>query len=344
MNYTPPADLPLPARRVLLAAAAALLGTRGVHAQQPLALLNVSYDPTRELYQDLNKAFAAEWQKKTGQALAIRQSHGGSGKQARSVIDGLDADVVTLALAYDIDEIAQRGKLLPADWQKRLPHNSAPYTSTIVFLVRKGNPKGIRDWNDLAKPGVAVITPNPKTSGGARWNYLGAWGYALRQPGGTEARAREFVTAIFKNVPVLDAGARGSTTTFVERGIGDVFISWENEALLAIKELGPDKFEHVYPSQSILAEPPVALVDKNVDKKGTRAAAQAYLEFLYTPAAQETIARHYYRPIDAAVAARHAKRFPALKLFTVDEVFGGWGKAQAAHFADGGMFDQIYQK
>lgn len=336
--------LPAPARRVLLLSAVALLGPSIARAQQALTLLNVSYDPTRELYQDVNKAFAAQWQQKTGQAVAIKQSHGGSGKQARSVIDGLDADVVTLALAYDIDEIAARAKLLPADWQRRLPHNSSPYTSTIVFLVRKGNPKGVRDWSDLVRPGVAVITPNPKTSGGARWNYLAAWGYALRQPGGSDARAREFVTALFKNVPVLDSGARGALTTFAERGIGDVFISWENEALLAVKELGPDRFEIVYPSLSILAEPPVAVVDKNADKKGTRAAAQAYLEFLYTPGAQEIIAANYYRPLDKAVAAKHAKQFPALTLFTIDEVFGGWAKAQATHFADGGVFDQIQAK
>ena len=308
----------------------------------PATLLNVSYDPTRELYQAINKSFATQWQAKSGQAVSIRQSHGGSGKQARTVIDGLDADVVTLALAYDIDEIADKSKLLPADWQKRLPHNSAPYTSTIVFLVRKGNPKKIRDWNDLVRPDVKVITPNPKTSGGARWNYLAAWGYALRQPGGHDAKAREFVTAIFKNVPVLDSGARGSTTTFVERGIGDVLLAWENEALLAIKELGPDKVEIVAPSVSILAEPPVALVDKNVDKKGTRAVAQAYLEYLYTPGAQEIIAQNYYRPIDKVAAAKYGAQFPALKLFTIDEVFGGWAKAQKTHFSDGGVFDQIY--
>ena len=315
-----------------------------VHAQaMAVTLLNVSYDPTRELYQDLNKAFAALLLQKAGQAVAIKQSHGGSGRQARSVIDGLDADVVTLALAGDIDEIAAKAKVLPADWQKRLPHNSSPYTSTIVFLVRKGNPKAIKDWNDLGKPGISVITPNPKTSGGARWNYLAAWGYALKQTGGGEAAARDLVTAIYRNVPVLDTGARGSTTTFVERGIGDVFISWENEALLAIKALGSDKFEVVYPTVSILAEPPVSLVDRNVDKKGTRAVAQAYLEFLYTPAAQEIIAQNYYRAIDKTVAAKYAKQFPAVKLFTIDEVFGGWAKAQAVHFGDGGVFDRIYQ-
>lgn len=338
----------LPIRRRLLglaalslASAVAVTKAPAAQAQPAVSLLNVSYDPTRELYQDINKAFAAQWQARTGQTVSIRQSHGGSGRQARSVIDGLDADVVTLALAYDIDEIADKGKLLPAEWQKRLPHNSSPYTSTIVFLVRKGNPRGIKDWNDLARPGIGVITPNPKTSGGARWNYLAAWGYALRQPGGNEAAARALVTAIYRNVPVLDTGARGSLTTFTERGIGDVFISWENEALLAIKELGPDKFDLVYPSLSVLAEPPVALVDRNVDRKGTRAAAQAYLEFLYTPAAQEIIAQNYYRAIDKTVAARHARNFPPLKLFTIDEVFGGWGKAQSTHFADGGLFDQI---
>jgi sulfate transport system substrate-binding protein len=330
-------------RRACLAAIALAAFTAGATAQAPVTLLNVSYDPTRELYQDLNKAFAAQWQQKHGQAVAIRQSHGGSGRQARAVIDGLDADVVTLALAYDIDEIAQRGRLLPTDWQKRLPNNSSPYTSTIVFLVRKGNPKAIRDWSDLARPGLSVVTPNPKTSGGARWNYLAAWGYALKQPGGTEDKARDFVTAIYRNVPVLDSGARGSTTTFVERGIGDVLISWENEALLAIKELGPDKFDVVIPSLSILAEPPVAVVDRNVDKKGTRAVAQAYLEFLYTPAAQDIIAKNYYRPTNKEVAAKYSKQLVPVKLFTIDEVFGGWSKAQATHFSDGGVFDKIYQ-
>jgi sulfate/thiosulfate-binding protein len=321
-----------------------LLASLPAAQAQSLNLLNVSYDPTRELYQELNKAFAAQLKERTGQAVAIRQSHGGSGRQARSVIDGLDADVVTLALAYDIDEIAEKSKLLPADWQRRLPNNSSPYTSTIVFLVRKGNPRQIRDWNDLAKPGVAVITPNPKTSGGARWNYLAAWAYALKQPGGSDATARELVQAIYRNVPVLDSGARGSTTTFVERGLGDAFISWENEALLAIKELGPDKFELVYPSLSILAEPPVALVDRNVDKKRTRAVAQSYLEFLYTPAAQDIIARNGYRATDKSVAAKYARQFPALKLVTIDEVFGGWARAQKTHFADGGVFDQIYAR
>jgi len=340
--------LPHASRRTLAAFVAFALVTTpfafAVQAQtQSVTLLNVSYDPTRELYQDINKAFTAQWQQKSGQIVSIKQSHGGSGRQARSVVDGLDADVVTLALAYDIDEISAKGKLLPADWQKRLPHNSSPYTSTIVFLVRKGNPKGIKDWNDLVKPGISVITPNPKTSGGARWNYLAAWGYALRQPGGSDARAREFVQQLYRNVPVLDTGARGSLTTFTERGIGDVFLSWENEALLAIKELGPDKFDIVVPSLSILAEPPVAVVDRNVDKKGTRAVAQAYLEFLYTPEAQEIIARNYYRPTNKDVAARYAKQLVPVKLFTIDEVFGGWAKAQKDFFADGAIFDQIYR-
>ncbi len=308
-----------------------------------ITLLNVSYDPTRELYDAINPAFIADYKAKTGDTVTIRQSHGGSGKQARSVIDGLEADVVTLALAYDIDEIAARAKLLPADWQKRLPYNSSPYTSTIVLLVRKGNPWKIKDWGDLAKPGIQVITPNPKTSGGARWNYLAAWAWALRQPGGSEATARAFVTRVYKNVTVLDTGARGSTTTFTQRGIGDVFISWENEARLAIKELGADKFEIVYPSVSILAEPPVALIDKNVDKKGTRAAAEAYLKFLYTKPAQETIAQNFYRANDPEVVAKYAAQFPKIPLVTVDEVFGGWRKAQATHFADGGIFDQIYK-
>ncbi len=312
-----------------------------VHAAET-SLLNVSYDPTRELYQDFNKAFAAHWKAQGGNAVTVKQSHGGSGKQARSVIDGLSADVVTLALAYDIDEIADKG-LLAKDWQKRLPHNSSPYTSTIVFLVRKGNPKGIKDWGDLIKPGVAVITPNPKTSGGARWNYLAAWGYAQKQPGGSEASAKDFVSRLFKNVPVLDSGARGATTTFVERGIGDVLIAWENEAILAIKELGPDKFEVVAPSVSILAEPPVAVVDKVVDKRGTRKVAEAYLQYLYSDEGQEIAARNYYRPISEKIAKKYAAQFPKVKLFTIDDVFGGWGKAQKAHFADGGSFDQIYQ-
>jgi len=313
-------------------------------AQAQVSLLNVSYDPTRELYQDFNAAFVKYWEKEAKQKVAIRQSHGGAAKQARSVIDGLEADVVTLALAYDIDEIAEKARLLPVNWQKRLPNNSSPYASTIVFLVRKGNPKKVKDWDDLAKPGVSVITPNPKTSGGARWNYLAAWGYALHKSGNNPQKAKEFVTALYRNVPVLDSGARGSTTTFVERGIGDVFISWENEAFLAIQELGPGKFEIVVPSLSILAEPPVALVDKVVDRKGTRKVAEAYLRFWYTPEAQEIAAKNFYRPIDPQVAARYEKQFPKLSLITIDETFGGWQKAQKAHFADGGVFDQIYLK
>ena len=328
--------------RILIAAVLALTTT--VAAGADITLLNVSYDPTRELYQDINAAFAKDWEAKTKDKVTIKQSHGGSGKQARSVIDGLDADVVTLALAYDIDEIASRGRLLPQAWQKRLPNNSAPYTSTIVFLVRKGNPKGIRDWGDLVKPGVAVITPNPKTSGGARWNYLAAWAYALKTFGPDEAKAKDFVGRLYKNVPVLDSGARGSTTTFVERGIGDVLIAWENEAFLAVKELGPDKLEIVAPSLSILAEPPVTVVDKVADRRGTRKAAQAYLEYLYTPDAQEIIARNYYRPIDPKVAAKYEKQFPKLHLITVDEVFGGWQKAQKTHFVDGAVFDQIFTR
>jgi len=312
-------------------------------AEANLKLLNVSYDPTRELYQDFNAAFVKSWQAKKGQAVEVQQSHGGSGKQARSVIDGLEADVVTLALAYDIDAIAEKAKWLPANWQSRLPNNSSPYTSTIVFLVRKGNPKGIKDWGDLGKPGVSVITPNPKTSGGARWNYLAAWAYALKQPGGTEASAKDFVAAIYKNVPVLDSGARGSTITFIERGIGDVLLAWENEALLVSKELGAGKFDIVVPSLSILAEPPVALVDKFADKHGTREVAQAYLDYLYTPEGQEIAAKHYYRPRLAQVATRYASQFPQVNLITIDQVFGGWQNAQKTHFSDGGSFDQIYQ-
>jgi sulfate/thiosulfate transport system substrate-binding protein len=321
---------------------ALLLGSALAAPARSQELLNVSYDPTRELYQEFNAAFARHWQARSGKAPTVQQSHGGSSKQARAVLDGLEADVVTLALAYDIDALAESG-LLARDWQKRLPSNSSPYTSTIVFLVRKGNPKGIRDWSDLVKPGLQVITPNPKTSGGARWNYLAAWAYALKQPGGSEAKAREFVTALYRNVPVLDSGARGSTTTFVQRGIGDVLLAWENEAYLSIKELGPGKVDVVVPSLSILAEPPVAVVDKVVDRKGTRALAQAYLEYLYTPEGQEIAARHYYRPRLEAVAAKHAARFPRINLITIDQVFGGWAKAQAAHFADGALFDQIYQ-
>ncbi len=324
-------------RLSFIALAAALAAPLG--AQE---LLNVSYDPTRELYQEFNAAFAKHWQARTGKAVTIQQSHGGAAKQARAVIDGLEADVLTLALAYDIDAVAESG-LLARDWQKRLPSNSAPYTSTIVFLVRKGNPKGIKDWGDLVKPGIQVITPNPKTSGGARWNYLAAWAYALKQPGGSEAKAREFVAALFRNVPVLDSGARGSTTTFVQRGIGDVLLAWENEAFLSIKELGPDKVDVVVPSLSILAEPSVTVVDKIVDRKGTRAVAQAYLEYLYTPEGQEIAARHYYRPRLESVARKYAASFPRVNLITIDEVFGGWQRAQKAHFADGGTFDQIYQ-
>ena len=323
---------------LVLAVSAAAFGV----AAKEVSILNVSYDPTRELYGEYNKAFAKYWQAKTGDTVSVKQSHGGSGKQARSVIDGIEADVVTLALAYDIDEIAARGKLLPPDWQKRLKHNSSPYTSTYIFLVRKGNPKGIKNWDDLVKPGVGVITANPKTSGGARWGYLAAYGFALKQPGGNDAKAQAFVGSLFKNVPVLDSGARGSTVTFAERGIGDVLLAWENEAHLAFKEFGADKFDIVYPPTSILAEPPVSVVDKVVDKRGTRAVATAYLEYLYSPEGQEIAARHFYRPIDPAIAAKYAAKFPKISLFTIDEVFGGWAKAQKTHFADGGVFDQIY--
>ena len=329
-------------RRLALLGVVALAA--GAAQAKDIVLLNVSYDPTRELYVDFNKAFAAQWKAKTGDNVAVKQSHGGSGKQARSVIDGLEADVVTLALAYDIDEIAERARLLPENWQKRLPHNSSPYTSTYIFLVRKGNPKGIRNWDDLVKPGVSVITANPKTSGGARWGYLAAYGFALKQPGGNDAKAKEFVAKLFANVPVLDSGARGSTVTFAERGVGDVLLAWENEAHLSLKEFGADKFDIVYPPVSILAEPPVAVVDKNVDKRGTREVATAYLEYLYTPEGQEIAARNFYRPIDAKVAARYDRQFPKLNLFTIDEVFGGWTKAQKTHFADGGVFDQIYTR
>ncbi|MBQ5941682.1 MULTISPECIES: sulfate ABC transporter substrate-binding protein [unclassified Massilia] len=306
-----------------------------------VTLLNVSYDPTRELYQDFDSAFAKHWKAKTGDNVTVKQSHGGSGKQARAVIDGLGADVVTLALAYDIDAISERGLVAPG-WEKRLAYRSSPYTSTIVFLVRKGNPKQIRDWGDLVKPGVSVITPNPKTSGGARWNHLAAYGYALRQPGGSPQTARDYLAKLYKNVPVLDSGARGATTTFVERGIGDVLLAWENEALLALRELGPDKFEIVAPSISILAEPPVAVVDKNVDKKGTRKVAQAYLEYLYSDEGQEIIAKNYYRPAVDRFAKKYATQFPNIKLFQISEL-GGWTQAQKAHFSDGGVFDQIYQ-
>lgn len=328
-----------------LAAALALLACRAskAPAAATVKLLNVSYDPTRELYQEINAAFARAWARQTGQKVEIGQSHGGSGTQARAVIDGLDADVVTLGLAYDVDAIAEKSGRLAADWQKRLPDDSAPYTSTIVFVVRQGNPKGIRDWDDLARPGVTVVAPNPKTSGGARWAYLAAWGAALRKRGGTEASARELVRRIYKNVPVLDSGARGSTTTFGQRGIGDVLLSWENEAYLLVNELGADRFQIVDPGSSILAEPPVAVVDANVDRHGTRAVAEAYLQFLYGDEGQEIAVRNHYRPRSAAVAARHPGAFPSIELFTVDEVFGGWKKAQATHFSDGGTFDQIYR-
>jgi sulfate/thiosulfate-binding protein len=325
---------------ISLAVAATVAGSTPAAAQS-FQLLNVSYDPTRELYTDINARFAAAWRAQTKQRLTIRQSHGGSGKQARSVIDGLPADVVTLALAYDIDSIADR-KLIAPNWQSRLPNNSAPYYSTIVFLVRKGNPKAIKDWDDLIRPGVKVITPNPKTSGGARWNYLAAWGYA-RQKYGSPAKAKEYMTRLFRNVPVLDSGARGSTTTFVQRGQGDVLLAWENEAFLAVNQLGKGKFDIVVPSVSILAEPPVALVDKVVDKKGTRKVAEAYLRYLYTPQAQDVIAKHYYRPRNPQVAARYKARFPNVRLFTIDRNFGRWRKAQANHFNDGGLFDQIFE-
>jgi sulfate transport system substrate-binding protein len=323
-----------------LALVAAAGGTARAEGKD-IKLLNVSYDPTRELYVDVNKAFAKQWQAKTGQAVTINQSHGGSGKQARSVIDGLEADVVTLALAYDVDAIAEKSGRIARDWQKRLPDNSTPYTSTVVFVVRKGNPRGIKDWDDLVKPGTVVVAPNPKTSGGARWVYLAAWGQALQRSGGDAAKAREYVTRLYKNVPVLDSGARGSTTTFAQRGVGHVLVSWENEAYLLVNELGRDKFEIVNPTTSILAEPPVAVVDRNVDKHGTRAIAEAYLKFLYTPEAQALAAQHHYRPRDAKAAA--TAPLPAIKLFTIDQVFGGWQKAQATHFADGATFDQIYQ-
>ena len=328
-------------KRTLLALIGAALAAAPLRAAD-IQLLNVSYDPTRELYVEVNKAFAEKYKAETGNRVTIKQSHGGSGKQARSVIDGLTADVVTLALAYDIDQIAERG-LLPADWQKRLPQNASPYTSTIVFLVLKGNPLEIKDWDDLAKPGVKVITPNPKTSGGARWNYLAAWGYALKKYG-SEDKARDLVQRLYKNVPVLDTGARGSTVTFIERNVGDVLIAWENEAFLSTNEFGKGKFEIVVPSVSILAEPPVAVVDKVVDKKGTRAAAEAYLKFLYTPEGQMIAARNYYRPRDPEIAARYESVYPRLELFTIDEVFGGWHKAQTTHFSEGGVFDKIYSQ
>ncbi|MES2098726.1 MAG: sulfate ABC transporter substrate-binding protein [Pseudomonadota bacterium] len=333
------------ARTILRTAATlALAAAAGLAAAKDITLLNISYDPTRELYQEYNAAFAKYWLAKTGDKLSVKQSHGGSGKQARSVIDGIEADVTTLALAWDIDEIAERSKQIVPDWQKRLKHNSSPYTSTYIFLVRKGNPKGIKDWNDLVKPGVSIITANPKTSGGARWGYLAAYGYALKQPGGNDTKAKDFVAKLFSNVPVLDSGARGSTVTFAERGIGDVLLAWENEAWLSLKEFGNDKFDIVYPPTSILAEPPVTVVDKVVDKRGTRDVAQAYLEYLYSPQGQDIAARNYYRPTDATVAAKYAKNFPKIALFTIDDVFGGWAKAQKTHFADGGVFDQIYTR
>jgi sulfate transport system substrate-binding protein len=312
-------------------------------APKPAILLNVSYDPTREFYQEFNAAFIKHWKTKTGQAVTIHQSHGGSGKQARAIIDGLEGDVVTLALAHDIDAIAKISHLIPEDWQSKLPYHSAPYVSTVVFLVRKGNPKGIKDWDDLIRPGVTVITPNPKTSGGARWNYLAAWGYALKKNGHDESLARDFITRLFKNVPVLDSGARGATTTFTQRGIGDVLIAWENEAFLVTREAGGDKFEMVVPSLSILAEPTVALVEKVAQKRGTQDVARAYLEYLYTPEGQEIAARHYYRPRLPEVAEKFAGKFAHVTMFTIDEVFGGWIKAHKTHFADGGLFDQIYR-
>ena len=321
-----------------LAAVSASAGAKDI------SLFNVSYDPTRELYQDYNEAFAKYWKAKTGDDVSVKQSHGGSGKQSRSVIDGFKADVVTLALSYDIDAIAAKSKLLPADWQKRLPDNSTPYTSTIVFVVRKGNPKGVKDWDDLVKPGVAVITPNPKTGGGARWNYLAAYGYKLKQEGGSDVKALEYMKALFQNVPVLDTGARGATTTFVNREIGDVLITWENEAILTVNVSGADKFEIIRPSISILTEPPVAVVDSNAKRSGNEIVAKAYLEYLYTPEGQDIVAQHFYRPRLESVAAKYEKQFPKLKLFTIDEVFGGWEKAQKTHFADGGTFDQIYKQ
>jgi len=330
-------------RLALIGLTALTLGSLIPAAAQNVTLLNVSYDPTRELYQDFNAAFARYWKGKTGQNVTVQQSHGGSGKQSRAVADGLEADVVTLALAYDVDALHDAGLVSDTNWIKRLPNNSAPYTSTIVFLVRKGNPKGIKDWGDLVKPGVSVITPNPKTSGGARWNYLAAWGYALKKNGGNQKKAREFVARLYKNVPVLDSGARGSTNTFVQRGIGDVLLAWENEAFLAVKELGPDKFEIVTPSISILAEPSVAVVDKVVDRKKSRAVATEYLKYLYSKEGQVIAAKNYYRPRNTAAVGALAGQFTKVKLFTIDSVFGNWRKAQAEHFGDGGSFDQIYK-
>ncbi len=322
----------------VLLAALACSGT----ALADVSLLNVSYDPTRELYQAINTAFAAQWKARSGETVTIKQSHGGSGKQARSILDGLEADVATLGLGYDVDALHEKGGLIPKDWQSRLPDKSSPYTSTIVFVVRKGNPKGVKDWADLVRPGLKVITPNPKTSGGARWNYLAAWGWALTSFAGDQAKVRDYITKLYKNVPVLDSGARGSTTTFAQRGIGDVCLSWENEAFLILKEFGKDKFEIVAPSVSILAEPPVTVVDKNASKHGTQKVAEAYLKFLYTPEAQEIIARNFYRPRNPEVARKYASVFPKIKLFTIDEVFGGWQKAQKTHFEDNAIYDQIY--
>ena len=330
------------ARRALVIAAMA--ATSSLAMAKEISLLNVSYDPTRELYQEYNAAFSKYWKAKTGDDLTVKASHGGSGKQARSVIDGLEADVVTLALAYDIDAIAEQAKLLAPDWQKKLPHNSTPYTSTIVFIVRKGNPKGVKTWEDIAKPGVGVITANPKTSGGARWAYLAAYGSVLTAPGGNDAKAKDYIGKVYANVPVLDSGARGATVSFAERGLGDVLLSWENEAGLVLKEFGADKFDVVYPPSSILAEPPVAVVDKVVDKRGTRAVAQAYLEYLYSPEGQDIAGKNFYRPTDAKAAAKYAKQFPSIKLFDINTVFGGWTKAQTTQFADGGVCDQIYTK
>ena len=329
-------------RTLALSAAGTLVLLASPAHAKDVELLNVSYDPTRELYEDYNKAFAAYWEKKTGDKLSVKQSHGGSGKQARSVIDGLEADVVTLALAADIDSIASHAKLLPDNWASRLPQNSSPYTSTIVFLVRKGNPKGVKDWGDLIKPGISVITPNPRTSGGARWNYLAAWGWALKQPGGSDATAQAFVQKLYKNVPVLDSGARGSTTTFAQRGLGDVLLAWENEAFLALKEFGDDKFQIVVPSVSVLAEPPVAIVDKNVDRHGTRKVAEEYLEYLYTDEGQTIAARNFYRPRNPAILAKYNKVLPKVPTLVSIADFGGWQKAQARHFEDGGVFDKIY--
>jgi sulfate transport system substrate-binding protein len=328
-------------RTIITALALFALGAPLAHAKD-VTLLNVSYDPTRELYEQYNAAFAKYWKGKTGETVTIKQSHGGSGKQARTVIDGLPADVVTLALAGDVDAIASNGKLLPVNWQSRLPHNSSPYTSTIVFLVRKGNPKNVRDWGDLVRPGISVITPNPKTSGGARWNYLAAWAWARQLPGGSDATAKEYVRKLFKNVPVLDTGARGSTTTFVQRGIGDVLLAWENEAFLSIKELGADKVQIVVPSLSILAEPPVAVVDTVVDRRGTRQVAEAYLQYLYTTDGQEIVAKHYFRPRNPEILERNRDKFPQIELFTIADISGDWHKAHDVHFADGGMFDRIY--